>query len=312
MGWIVWSVSAIFVRVFKENISASFDGERNVIHFFYPILCISVVYMLLRKLPTIYYNNVGFGILSAVRKISIIHIDQQNIQSKARYPLVSDCLFPAAAPVVVNCLFEPVIWFSMFLMVTGGWVCCHNSLSTRFYLPLPSGEETTNSKTCTQCWCWLAVCSRFGEIMFFSCSVLNSSSSLLDTVTTKYFFSTVAVCTYNMIHDGTLTGRFSLLEAEYSMLNYILFSHKFVLNIGEIILLCQAIALAPNPGYITLASSFYLPMLHLCRHQLVDNYQIETLCISFYLQTIGLFFLFMLGRHVDDQHNVTSVAFVTN
>ena len=312
MGWILWSVSAIFVRALKENFSVSFDREHSVILFFCPFLWISAAYLVLWRRPMISSYNVGYGVLSAVRKITMIHLDQCNIQSRERYPLISDCLFPVLAPLVVGCLFEPVICFSVFLMATGGWICCYSSLSLRFYLPLPSGQETIDPEKNIVCLCLLAGVSRLGEIVFLSFSVLDTRSSLLDALMCKYFFSITTVSSYNLFHDGSFTGRFSLLESEYSFLNYILFSHKFVLNIGEIIMVASAIALSPNPGYITLASTFYLPLLHFYRYRFVENYQVETLCIACYLQTIGLFFLFMLGRHLDEPYNVTSLAFVPN
>lgn len=312
MGWIVWSVSAIFVRVFKENFSISFDRERNIVLFLYPLLCISSVYLFLWKPPTIFYFTAIYGILSAIRKIVMIHLDLSNIQSIERYMLISDCLFPALAPIVVGCLFEPVILFSIILMVFGSWVCCYNSLSMRFYLPLSSGEETIDPAKNKIFFCLLTGGSRLGEIVFLSYSVLNSKSPLLDIMLSKYLFSSIAVCSYNLFYDGSFTGKFSLLEAEYSFFNYILFSHKVVFNVGEIVLLANAIAQSPNPGYITLAGSFYLPILHFYRYRFVENYQVETLCIACYLQIIGLFFLFMLGRHLNEPYNVTSLAFVPN
>ena len=97
-----------------------------------------------------------------------------------------------------------------------------------------------------------------------------------------------------------------------SCTNYIFFLFKFLFESFYVLLLCQSFYESPNIGYCKMIISAYLPIITYVINNRVDDINLESLMIAFYLYFLGIFFLMYLGRHLNEKNNIVIILNGTN
>ena len=219
--------------------------------------------------------------------------------------LISDCMFPIVSMLVPGSLFKPELIFSMSLSAVACWVCSANSIDGDEYLPLEQGDQALRPTKWPMC---LAFVSKTGENLALAYLIRKEERPFIDLLFFRYVGSSVSAVLYNLLMDGSLSGAFNWFGGDYSIQNYVVFLHKFLLEWLYLYFVSLGIGLSPNPGYPVILSTSYYHVLHLVRVPYLLSYRRELLCVSIYLQVISIFFLVFLGRHVDVDFNITNLT----
>ena len=305
MGWIIWGLAAVPVRVAGETACLVFDGERNLALFLYPLSIVGSFYAWLGAGPSMSLPSAAFALSSSTTSVLRIHTGELRAPRRDGAYLIPDCLFPLVSMLLPGGLFNPELVFSMSLSAVACWVCSANPIDGDEYLPLEQGDRALPAGR----WLpWLVLLAKTGENLAFAYLIRIEGRPFIDLFFFRYAGSSVSAVLYNLLMDGSLSGAFNWFGGDYSFRNYALFLHKFLLEFLHMYFLSLGIAFSPNPGYPLLLSTLYYPVLHLVRVPYLESYRKELLCVALYLQVISIFFLVFLGRHVDASYNITNLT----
>jgi hypothetical protein len=305
MGWIIWGLAAVPVRVVGETGALVFDGERNLALFLYPLSIVGTFCAWLGVAPSVSLPSAAFALACSATSVLRIHTGELRATRRDGAFLVPDCLFPLISMLVPGGLFNPELVFSMSLSAVACWVCSANPIDGDEYLPLEQGDATLP----TAWWIpWVVLFVKTGENLAFAYLIRREVRPFIDLLFFRYAGSSVSAVLYNLLMDGSLSGAFNWFGGDYSFRNYTLFLHKFLLEFLYTYFVSMGISVSPNPGYPLLLSTAYYPVLHIVRVPYLESYRKELLCVAFYLQAISIFFLVFLGRHVDVRYNTTNLT----
>ena len=309
MSWIYPGLLLVPVRALQEAVDRRFASERNALPMVYVVGWSAVASSVIGHRPCFSVMLLVHGAAFACSRVARPSLAERTIRCHESFHIVPGCCVCISGWLWFAFPFNPELIFSLVVIVAGTVVCSINRRQEHDYLPLAQSDSELSSCSYSDKLIAATVAvATLVEYMSLIGLVVKGGAPLIDVVMYRYGCGAIGITTFGRMFAGYRFAGLEVFHADYTFTNYVVFINKTLLDLPVLFLMCSSFVIAPNPGYTLLLGSLYLPLEHVMSIARDEDYRLEWLFVCIYLEVIGGLFLLILGRHVGEAFNTTTLT----